>query len=201
MKMAEISYRSISNELLKLNARLERAQKALEKKQAKAQKFGVADMDNAAHLEWLKTVETDDMGYIVSKKDIQKNGAWYDLYSAQRDVEDLERQIENAEKRFDKAEEKVEAYRREQAAEADLKAKEELRKKAFEAEQKEWAKDGITLERRYSGKTPNGKHFSIERNCGFTDRSRHCYTLYLEGYGVVFTSGEFWRAYGVIKNN
>lgn len=201
MKMVEISYRSISNELLKLNARLERAQKALEKKQAKAEKLGVADMDNDAHREWLKTVETTDMGWIVNKKDQQMNGAWYDLYSAQEDVKEVERLIANAEKRFDKAEEKVEAYHRELAAVEDLKAKEELMKKEFEAEQKEWAKDGITLERRYHGITPNGKRFSIEGNSGWTNRSRHCFTLYLEGQGVVFTSGEFWRAYGVVKNN
>lgn len=201
MKMVEISYRSISNELLKLNARLERAQKALEKKQAKAEKLGVADMDNDAHREWLKTVETTDMGWIVNKKDQQMNGAWFDLYSAQEDVKEVERLIANAEKRFDKAEEKVEAYHRELEEEADLKAKEELMKKEFEAEQKEWAKDGITLERRYHGITPNGKRFSIEGNSGWTNRSRHCFTLYLEGQGVVFTSGEFWRAYGVVKNN
>ena len=201
MKMVEISYRSITAELLKLNARLERAQKALEKKQAKAEKLGVADMDNDAHREWLKTVETTDMGWIVNKKDQQMNGAWYDLYSAREDVKEVERLIANAEKRFDKAEEKVEAYHRELAAEADLKAKEELMKKEFEAEQKEWAKDGITLERRYHGITPNGKRFSIEGNSGWTNRSRHCFTLYLEGQGVVFTSGEFWRAYGVVKNN
>lgn len=200
MKMVEISYRSISNELLKLNARLERAQKALEKKQAKAEKMGVAGMDNNAHHEWLKTVETNDMGYILNKKDVQMNGAWYDLYSAREDVKEVERQIANAEKRFDKAEEKVEAYHRELAAVEDLKAKEELMKKEFEAEQKEWAKDGITLGRRYHGITPNGKRFSIEGNNGWTNRSRHCFTLYLDGQ-VVFTSGEFWRAYGVVKNN
>ena len=201
MKMVEISYRSITAELLKLNARLERAQKALDKKQAKAEKLGVADMDNDAHREWLKTVETTDMGWIVNKKDQQMNGAWYDLYSAREDVKEVERLIANAEKRFSKAEEKVEAYHKELEEEADLKAKEELRKKEFEAEQKEWAKDGITLERRYHGITPNGKRFSIEGNSGWTNRSRHCFTLYLEGQGVVFTSGEFWRAYGVIKNN
>ena len=93
MKMVEISYRSITAELLKLNARLERAQKALEKKQAKAEKLGVADMDNDAHREWLKGVETNEMGYILNKKDVQKNGAWFDLYSAQREVEDVAKQI------------------------------------------------------------------------------------------------------------
>ena len=201
MKMIEISYRAGANELIKLNTRLERAQKALEKKQAKAEKLGVANMTNDEHREWLSTVETNDMGWIVNKKDQQKNGAWFDLYSAQREVEDVQRQIQNAEARFEKTEQKLEEYHRQVRTIEDLKAKEELMKKELEAEKKEWAKDGITLERRYHGITPNGKRFSIEGNSGWTNRSRHCYTLYLEGQGVVFTSGEFWRAYGVIKNS
>ena len=39
MKMVEIKHRSIMNELNKLNARLERAEKALSKKQAIAEKM------------------------------------------------------------------------------------------------------------------------------------------------------------------
>ena len=200
MKMIEISYRAGANELIKLNTRLERAQKALEKKQAKAEKLGVADMTREQHIEWLKDVETTDMGWIVNKKDQQMNGAWYDLYSAQREVEDIQRQIENAEKRFAKAEEKVEALRKEEEMIADLKAKEELMKKRFEEEVKEWAKDGITLEDRYDGRTPKGKKFWIYINNGWTKRSMHCYTLRIENE-TIFTSGEFWRAYAIVKNS
>lgn len=199
-KRVEITYTSIMAELNKLNTQLEKAQKALAKKEAAAEKYGVKDMDSEAYREWLKTVPTQD-GFITNKEDVKKNGAYFDYIMAQDRVGELEYKIENAEKRLAKAEEKVDEYHKELEAMEDLKRKEELQKLEFEQEQKEWAKDGITLEKRYHGITPGGKRFSIEGNSGWTMRSRHCFTLYLEGYGVVFTSGEFWRAYGVIKNN
>ena len=200
MKMVEIKHRSRMQELNKLSARLERAEKALAKKTAVAEKMGVADWTNDEHKEWLSTVETTDMGWIISKDDQKKNGAWFDLYGAKREVEDIKGQIERAEARFAKAEEALEEYRKEVAQIESLKEKEELWKLEFEQEQKEWAKDGITLEDRYSGTTPQGKRFLIYGNNGFTNRSLHCFTLYIDGQ-TVFTSGEFWRAYGVIKNS
>lgn len=201
MKMVEISYMSNMKELEKLSARLERAQKTLAKKKAAAEKLGVAEWTNEQHREWLKGVETTEWGFIANKADIKMNGAWIDYTMAQDAVEEVEWQIENAEKRFEKAERKVNEYREELARAEDLKAKEELRKLEFEQERKEWAKDGIKLEDRYSGLTPSGKRFSIYGNSGWTDRSRHCFTLSIEGKGCVFTSGEFWRAYGVVKNS
>ena len=200
MKQIEITYRSKLNELNKLNDRLERAIKALEKKRANAEKLGVADWSNEEHHVWLSTVETTENGFIVNKEDIKKNGAWFDLYSAQRDLEEIKRQLEKAQERFAKTEQEVEKYHEELEAMEDLKAKEELQKLEFEQEQKEWKKDGITLEGRYYGTTPNGQHFSITRNSGYTYRSLHCYTLMIDGE-MIFTSGEFWRAYGVIKNS
>ena len=104
-----------------------------------------------------------------------------------------------AEKRLAKADEKVAEYRAQVEAMEDLKSKEELQKLEFEQEQKEWAKDGITLEYRYTGKTPKGETFLIAGNNGYTERSLHCVTLYIGGE-TIFTSGEFWRAYAVIKN-
>ena len=199
-KMVEIKYMSNLKELEKLNARLERAQKTLEKKQANAEKLGVANWTGAEHSAWIDTVETRN-GFIVNKADIKKNGAWFDLIRAGREVEELKGQIARAEKRFADAEQKVAEYRAEVEKIADLKQKEELRKLEFAAEQKEWAKDGITLEGRYYGTTPGGKGFSIQRNNGYTDRSLHCFSLYLEGQGMVFTSGEFWRAYNIIRNS
>lgn len=200
MKMVEITYRSNMNELNKLNSRLERQEKALAKKRDIAEKLGVADWSNEDRLEWLKTVETSEFGFIVNKADVKKNGAWFDLSGAIRDVEETKRSIERAESRLDKAVEKLEEYRAEVAEMTDLQRKEELRRLEFEQEQKEWAKDGITLEKRYHGRTPSGKKFSIWRNSGHTMRSWHCFTLYIDG-DVIFTSGEFWRAYGVIKNS
>jgi chromosome segregation ATPase len=200
MKAVEIGFRSKAAELEKLTARLERAQNTLTKKRATAEKFGVADWDCDQYREWLNGVETTANGWIISKADIKKNGAWSDLFGAQREVNELTEQIERAEKRLQIAEQKVEEYRREVEAMADLKAKEELRKLEFEQEQKEWARDGITLERRYAGITPNGKRFYIDRNSGATTRSWHCFSLIVDGE-MVFTSGEFWRAYSVVKRS
>ena len=101
---------------------------------------------------------------------------------------------------LDKAEAELNAYHEEVERIEDLKKKEELFKLEFEQEQKEWAKDGITLKGRYYGTTPQGKKFWIEGNNGFTRRSLHCFTLTIDGE-TIFTSGEFWRAYGVIKNS
>lgn len=199
MKRVEISYRANLNELEKLNQKLERAEKALAKKLAVAQKLGVSEWSNEEHYEWLQNVPTQN-GWIINKSDVQKNGAWFDLFSAERDVEDLKERIANAEKRFSKVEQALDEYHQELEKIEDLKRKEELFKLEFEQEQKEWARDGITLERRYMGITPQGKRFWIDRNNGFTERSLHCFTLYLDGE-TIFTSGEFWRAYGVIKKS
>lgn len=199
MKMVEIKMASVVKELEKLEARLVKAEAKLEKAEAKAEKLG-CKWTNEEHIEWLKTVETTDMGWIVNKEDVKKNGAWYDWFSAQRELEDVKRNIENAKRRFEKAEDEVEKYREEVAKMLNLKKKEELQKLEFEAEVKEWAKDGITLKERYAGYTPNGKRFVIYRNSGITTRSWHCFTLRIDGE-TIFTSGEFWRAYAVIKNN
>ena len=199
MKAIEIKHTSIMNELVKLNARLEKAQKNLEKKMAIAEKLGVADWTNEEHYEWMQTIETNN-GWIVNKSDIKKNGAWFDVYRAKSDVTEIQRSIANAEKRFAQAEAKLNEYHAELERIANLKEKEELRKLEFEAEQKEWAKDGITLDGRYYGTTPNGKKFIIYGNNGFTLRSWHCVTLRIDGE-TIFTSGEFWRAYGVVKNS
>lgn len=199
MKRVEITYRSVSNEMDKLNKRLERAVKSYEKKLAKAEKLGVADWTNADRREWLNTVPTEN-GWIVNKEDVKKNGAWFDMDMAKSEIERVKEDIAHAEKRLAKAEVEYEEHIKEVEAITDLKQKEQLQTLEFEAEKKEWLKDGITLEGRYYGITPNGKHFNIYGNNGYTLRSRHCFTLVIEG-DIIFTSGEFWRAYGVVKNS
>lgn len=199
MNRIEITYRSNANELVKLNERLEKAEKVLAKKQIIAEKLGVADMDGEQHREWLATVPIQD-GWIINKEDIKKNGAWFDLYRAEDRVAEIQKSIAYAEKKFAEAEKKLDEYHAELEKIEDLKMKEEMWKLEFEAEQKEWAKDGITLNGRYWGLTPNDKTFYIHRNHGFTERSLHCFTLIVDGK-TIFTSGEFWRAYGVIKNS
>ena len=199
MKRVEITFRSATNEMEKLNKRLERVTKAYEKKLAKAEKLGVANWTNEDRNEWLKSVPSDN-GWIINKEDVKKNGAWFDLHMAKNEIERVKESIEYAEKRLEKAETSLYEYHKELEEITDLKEKERLAKLAFEQEQKEWLKDGITLEGRYYGVTPNGKRFGIVGNNGFTIRSRHCFTLYINGE-TIFTSGEFWRAYGVIRNS
>ena len=198
MKRVEITYRSVSKELEKLNKRLERAEKAYQKKLATAEKLGVADMDNEAHRKWLDSVPQEN-GWIINKADIKKNGAWHDLGSAEYEIRDIKRRIEAEEKRMAKAEAEMDKHLAEVAEIEDLQEKEKLMALEFEQEKKEWAKDGITLEGRYYGETPNGKRFYIEGNNGFTKRSLHCFTLTVDGQ-TIFTSGEFWRCYQEIKN-
>lgn len=198
MKRIEITYRSISKELDKLNKRLERAEKAYQKKLATAENLGVADMDNEAHREWLDSVPQEN-GWLTNKADIKKNGAWYDLKSAEYEIGDIKRRLEAEEKRMAKAEAELDKHLAEVAEIEDLQEKEKLMALEFEQEQKEWAKDGITLEKRYLGTTPSGKRFFIEGNNGFTKRSLHCFTLTVDGQ-TIFTSGEFWRCYQEIKN-
>lgn len=198
-KMVEITNRSIIKELEKLNTRLEKAQARYEKKIAIAKKYGVSEWGYEEWRAWMDTVETQN-GWIVNKEDVKKNGAWHDIGRAESDIREIRESIAYEEKRLAKSEQEVAEYHAKIEAMEDMKAKEELYKLEFEQEQKEWAKDGITLEKRYFGTTPNGKRFCIMRNCGFTERSWHCFTLYIDRE-TVFTSGEFWRAYMVIKNN
>ena len=199
MKMIEIQYNGHIKELEKLQTKLERQEKNLEKKTDIAKKLG-ATWTNEEHLEWLKTAPTSADGFIINKEDIKRNGAWFDLILAENALADTKGRLKREQARLEKAEAEVEEYRQQIEKIEDLKKREELMKAEFEAEQKEWAKDGITLEARYHGLTPNGKKFLIFGNNGFTERSRHCFTLYIDGE-TIFTSGEFWRAYGIIRNN
>jgi chromosome segregation ATPase len=198
MKMVEIAYNKEVKELEKLNAKLERAKKAYEKKLETAKKYGVENWDNNDYYKWLETVETTKNGFIVNKSDIKINSAWFDMVCAEDEVKDLEKSIARAEKRLENAEIKLDEYHKEVQKITDLKEREKLMQAEFEKEQKQWAKDGITLEARYYGTTPNGKRFYIERNNSETFRSMHCFTLTIDGE-TIFTSGEFWRAYIEIK--
>lgn len=199
MKQIEITLASNVKEMEKLTARLERAEKSYAKKLAAAEKMGVANWSDKEHNAWLQTVPTEN-GWIINKADVKKNGAWFDLVRAEDDLEDIRERIANAEKRLEKAQTAADAYHEELRQITDLKQREELMKLEFEQEQKEWKKDGINLEGRYYGTTKSGKRFDIYRNNGYTDRSWHCFTLWLDGE-VIFTSGEFWRAYGIVKNS
>lgn len=51
------------------------------------------------------------------------------------------------------------------------------------------------------GITPGGKRWVLDMNSGWTARSRHCGSLYIEGQGNIFTSGTLAKAFEYIMNN
>ena len=200
MKRVEITYAKHQKELEKLNAQLERAKKSYEKKLAVAKKYGVYGWTQADHNEFLSNAETNKFGYLVNKADLQMNAAWFDIVCAEEEVKDIECRIQRAEARLEKAESELASYHEEVERVATLQEKEALMKQEFEQEQKIWSKDGITLEGRYYGTTPKGKRFTICGNNGYALRSLHCFQLIIDSE-TIFTSGEFWRAYAVIRNS
>lgn len=205
--MIERQAASVQKELDKLNARLAREQAKLVKKTAAAEKIGAT----CTREEWfagMREAYTDEQRWAFTEK-----------WSAERDVEDTERQIANAEKRLAKLTGKVDAQQEANAKETaeverigkiEIKMLSEEEREANAARRKEeyekWLaefkaeclKDGIIIDeacgRWFSGTAANGKRFHLDGNSGWTTRSRHCYTLTMNGV-TVFTSGEFLTAY------
>lgn len=52
--------------------------------------------------------------------------------------------------------------------------------------------------RTFRGVTVSGKRWMLDGNNGWTNRSRYCGTLYIEGEGTIFTSGRLDRAFDYI---
>lgn len=183
MTRDEIKAKSIATELEKLNARRERNIKTLEKKAAIAEKFGM----NVSKEEWfaLRDGATPD-----------QIGAYLDLSLIRSELEDTEHRIATLTRNGEKVQKKVIAH-------TERISEEEAERRAA-AEIKRWADDGITVKHMTSnyivGETPKGKFFRIEGNNGITERSLHCFTLQI-GADTIFTSGEFYRAYAVIKRS
>lgn len=76
--------------------------------------------------------------------------------------------------------------------------------KLFEKLAKIWVKNGDkALSMNYmdygsflKGVTPNGKRWQFDWNSwGWTERTHHCGTLWIEGQGCIFTSGTVARAF------
>lgn len=53
----------------------------------------------------------------------------------------------------------------------------------------------------FEGVTVSGKKWILEGNHGWTERSRYCGSLYIEGIGTVFTSGKLDKVFDYILNN
>ena len=201
--MVERQAASVQKELDKLNARLAREQAKLVKMTAAAEKVGAT----CTREEWfagMREAYTDEQRW-----------AWSEADWAGDDVRETERQIANAEKRLAKLTGKVEEvaakaqeetrigniearFLTAEQIEANAKRKAEEYEKWLAEFKAECLKDGIEIDEAsasfFSGKTAGGKRFGMESNNGFTTRSFHCYSLYIDGE-TVFTSGEFTTAY------
>ena len=123
--------------------------------------------------------------------------------------------MENAHSRLNKVFPKVESQIVEMESEKEFTQKAtrieshwigvEEQKKAYEkwlAEfKKECLEDDVVIDDAnahfVNGTTPNGKRFVVYINNGWTDRSRYCFTLRING-NTLFTSGTFQKAYATI---
>lgn len=91
----------------------------------------------------------------------------------------------------------IEAKIAEMSREAAKLATDEERKEMIKAKAKDMAERGF----RNDGFTTNGLRYSIFWNNGITERSRHCYSMTIEGRGTVFTSGTLETVAEYILNN
>lgn len=108
--------------------------------------------------------------------------------------EEGRRWIEYYRKNIKKVEDKI-AGMSKQAAEI---ADEEERREMIRAMADDMEKNGIKLD----GFTTKGLRYTIHHNqYGFTDRTRHCWQMAIEGMGTVFTSGTLETVAEYILNN
>lgn len=139
--------------------------------------------------------------------------AWSKMGMERDHLEEAEKKLAYAEKELAKLTGEANAKAEENAQEERLNKMEnawwamtaEERKAEYEAWLKEFkaecAKDGVIIDKADSqcikGTTAYGKRFGMWINSGYTERSRHCYTLYIEGQ-TIFTSGDFSTGYAYI---
>lgn len=71
----------------------------------------------------------------------------------------------------------------------------------FEHGEKALAMHFIQKGHTYEGVTASGKKWILEGNNGWTERSRYCGSLYIQGIGTVFTSGRLDKVFDYILNN
>lgn len=204
--MIEKKAASIQKEIEKYTTQIIRRKALLEKKTAKAIKLDCnwtneelrANRDTMTQPQW---------------------AAWFEMSLAQDSLKESEDHLANAKARFRKMIPQLEevAAKEEDDARIDeiktsleknlslkdyVKAEQEYQKwlKRFKAE---CLKDGIIIEyynyNLIRGSLKNGKTFALYINDGYTERSEHCYTLYINRE-VIFTSGLFETAYKLLRN-
>ena len=222
MTMNEKKMESIEKEIAKIAKSLERYETILTKKTEQCIKLNCnwTDEEYRSRMKQLhERHEGEQVVFFGEDDDLitkEQNSAWFDKSIAEDNVEDSKRRLVNAEKRYAKISETVrtenaknEAFRKayEHASEMERQM---LEKKAEEEYEKwlawfkaECLKDGVVINEATNnycnGVTPSGKKFSFWINNGYTERSWHCYSLYIDGK-TIFTSGEFWRCYDTVKH-
>lgn len=206
MTMNEKKLGRVEKELTKLYKSLERYQNLFEKKQKKCIELNC----NWSDEEWIQHREANN--YTEAQWQ-----AYFDMDVQQSYIDDTKHRIGTLEKTQSKYEKLVkeenaknEAFKAEydRLSDAEIKMSQEMAKAEYEAWLKKFKadclKDGIVVEEAKSfmvyGTTPSGKRFSILLNNGWTERSHHCYSVRIEA-NTIFTSGEFWRAYQVVKKS
>lgn len=80
------------------------------------------------------------------------------------------------------------------------KAYEQLAKVFLEHGEKALAMNFMSYGRTSEGVTARGKKWVFSGNNGFTNRSRYCGDLYIEGEGTIFTSGRIDKVFEYILN-
>lgn len=94
--------------------------------------------------------------------------------------------------------EKCESEIAQMTKEAIKVATEEYKKMMISAKAEDMAKNGFKPE----GYTVSGLRYGIIKNCfGTTQRSAHCYSMWIEGKGTQFTSGTLETVAEYILNN
>lgn len=205
MTMNEKKLGRVEKELNKLYKSLERYQGLFEKKQKKC-----IELDcNWSDEEWCEHRDANE----VTK---QQHEAYFDMTLYEQYIEDTKHRIGTLEKTQSKYEKLVkEENAKNEAFKAEYDRLSEMEKQLNANKYEEYEawlakfkadclKDGIVIESANSafvyGTTPNGKRFTIYANNGYTERSYHCYSVRIEA-NTIFTSGEFWRAYQVVKKS
>lgn len=208
MTMTEKKMHSIEKEIEKLTKSLNRYEGILDKKVAKCEKLDC----NWHSDEWFEHRDTCTP---------EQASAHFEMTVAQSNVDETKRRLQTLENNLAKITGKFEvesAKRSEDQNELERATQIEsswlsIPKKSAEereAEYQAWLKqfkaeclkDGVKIENAndsfINGITKGGKKFAMYINHGVTERSWHCYTLYIEGK-TIFTSGDFSTAYAIIK--
>lgn len=223
MTMNEKKMESIENEIAKIAASLERYKSILAKKTEQCIKLNcnwTSDEYRNIMKQFHARHEGECVVYFGEDDDLitkKQNSAWVDRDIAEDNVEDCKRRLENAERRYAKISEtvRIENEKNEEFRKAYEHASEMERQMLLQKEKEEYEKwlawfkaeclkDGVVIEDAsnswVNGITPSGKKFVFYLNNGYTERSWHCYSLYIDGK-TIFTSGEFWRCYNTVKHH